>query len=194
MFERAIELDSAYGPAYAGLATVHATLYEWFGAQTRTCRKPSASVNARSSSRPISPQAHVARGCALSRRYDEAAREFRRRRGRASWSQRSLELYPDDLSTLVAPPACTPGQATRKRRSTFSSGCLHAAGEVRLDRARRDYDNLRDDPRFARLVAKAQIIGHPESAYHSSAARCRSAPRSARLFSQIGCVMGKPLC
>ena len=36
----------------------------------------------------------------------------------------------------------------------FSSGCLHAAGEVRLDRARRDYDNLRDDPRFARLVAK----------------------------------------
>src|SRR5687768_9377971 len=32
MFEKAIELDSSYGPAYAGLAMVHATLYEWFGA------------------------------------------------------------------------------------------------------------------------------------------------------------------
>jgi adenylate cyclase len=33
MFERAIELDAGYGPAYAGLAVVHATLHEWFGAQ-----------------------------------------------------------------------------------------------------------------------------------------------------------------
>jgi hypothetical protein len=32
MFERAIGLDAGYGPAWAGLATVHATLYEWFGA------------------------------------------------------------------------------------------------------------------------------------------------------------------
>jgi adenylate cyclase len=33
MFRKAIELDSQYGPAYAGLAMVHATLYEWFGAK-----------------------------------------------------------------------------------------------------------------------------------------------------------------
>jgi len=33
MFERAIELDASYSPALAGLATVHATLYEWFGSQ-----------------------------------------------------------------------------------------------------------------------------------------------------------------
>jgi len=33
MFERAIELDPSYSPAFAGLAMVHATLYEWFGAQ-----------------------------------------------------------------------------------------------------------------------------------------------------------------
>src|SRR4029077_14436794 len=33
MFERAIELDATYSPAWAGLATVHATLYEWYGAK-----------------------------------------------------------------------------------------------------------------------------------------------------------------
>jgi adenylate cyclase len=33
LFRRAIELDPGYGPAYAGLATAHSTLYEWFGAK-----------------------------------------------------------------------------------------------------------------------------------------------------------------
>src|SRR5690606_28983621 len=32
MFTRVAELDPDYGPAWAGLAAVHATLYEWFGA------------------------------------------------------------------------------------------------------------------------------------------------------------------
>ena len=36
MFDRAVELDSGYRPAWAGLATVHATLYEWFGAREET--------------------------------------------------------------------------------------------------------------------------------------------------------------
>jgi hypothetical protein len=52
MFEQAIELDSKYSPAYAGLAVTHAMLYEWFGAkqdhllaaqrasQTGTCAQP----------------------------------------------------------------------------------------------------------------------------------------------------------
>jgi hypothetical protein len=33
MFQRALELDAGYEPAWAGLATVNATLYEWFGSQ-----------------------------------------------------------------------------------------------------------------------------------------------------------------
>ena len=78
MFERAIELDAGYGPAFAGLATVHATLYEWFGAQEddlvegRTCQSAGAGAG------PDLAEAHVARGLALSlsRQYDEAAREF----------------------------------------------------------------------------------------------------------------------
>jgi len=39
MFERAIELDAGYGPAFAGLATVHATLYEWYGAREENLGK-----------------------------------------------------------------------------------------------------------------------------------------------------------
>ena len=33
MFDRAVALDADYAPAHAGLAMVHATLHEWFGAK-----------------------------------------------------------------------------------------------------------------------------------------------------------------
>src|SRR4029077_3453027 len=39
MFERAIELDAGYAPAFAGLAMVHATLHEWFGSSDEDLRK-----------------------------------------------------------------------------------------------------------------------------------------------------------
>ena len=42
MFERAIEIDADYAPAWAGLATVHAQLYEWFGAQRPGSRRSRA--------------------------------------------------------------------------------------------------------------------------------------------------------
>lgn len=77
-FQQAIDLDSAYGPAYAGLATVHATLYEWFGARAEDL---AAAERASAQALALTPdlaEAHVARGCTLtlSRRYEEAAREF----------------------------------------------------------------------------------------------------------------------
>ncbi len=78
MFERAIELDADYGPAWAGLAMVHATLYEWFGAGEEDLAGGGASERALELN-PNLAEAHVARGCALSlsRQYDEAAQEFR---------------------------------------------------------------------------------------------------------------------
>ena len=33
LYQRAIELDAEYAPAWAGLATLHALLYEWWGSQ-----------------------------------------------------------------------------------------------------------------------------------------------------------------
>ena len=78
MFERALELDAGYGPAWACLSAVHATLYEWFGAG------PAALARAEETSRtaldvdPGLALAHVARGfvLSLSRQYEEAARQF----------------------------------------------------------------------------------------------------------------------
>jgi tetratricopeptide (TPR) repeat protein len=78
MFERAIEIDSGYGPAWACLSAAHATLYEWFGSKEedlslaeRACRK----------ALELSPnlaEPHAAWGfvLSLSGRYAEAAREF----------------------------------------------------------------------------------------------------------------------
>src|SRR5262249_28249621 len=78
MFERAIELDGAYAPAFAGLAMVHATLYEWYGARAEDLDKAERVSQRALELAPEFAEAHVARGCALSlsRRYDEAAREF----------------------------------------------------------------------------------------------------------------------
>src|SRR5262249_35485739 len=67
-----------YAPAFAGLATVHATMYEWFGAQP-----DDLTAAERASERALElahgmAEAHVARGCALalSRRYEEAGQAF----------------------------------------------------------------------------------------------------------------------
>ena len=78
MFERAIELDAGYGPAFAGLAMVHATLYEWFGAKEDDLARAERASQRALELAPDLAEAHVARGCALSLsgRYDEAAREF----------------------------------------------------------------------------------------------------------------------
>ncbi len=78
MFERAVALDPEYGPAYAGLATVYATLYEWFGAQEGDLAKAERASRRALELASDLAEPHVARGCtlALSRRYQEAATEF----------------------------------------------------------------------------------------------------------------------
>lgn len=78
MFVRALELDSGYAPAWAGLATVRACLYEWFDPrQLGLARADYASRRALEAA-PRLAEAHVARGLArsLSRHYDEAVGEF----------------------------------------------------------------------------------------------------------------------
>jgi tetratricopeptide (TPR) repeat protein len=78
MFERAIELDATYSPAWVGLATVHATLYDWYGAKEEDLVRAEQASQRALDLAPDLAEAHVARGCALalSRRYVEAAREF----------------------------------------------------------------------------------------------------------------------
>jgi adenylate cyclase len=78
MFERAIHLDANYAPAYAGLATVHATLHEWFGGGAEDLAKAEhASLRALQLA-PGLAETHAARGFVftLSRQYENASREF----------------------------------------------------------------------------------------------------------------------
>jgi TolB-like protein/Flp pilus assembly protein TadD len=78
LFRRAIELDPGYGPAYAGLATAHSTLYEWFGANDADLAGAERASQRALELAPDLAEAHVARGCALSlmRRYEDASKEF----------------------------------------------------------------------------------------------------------------------
>jgi tetratricopeptide (TPR) repeat protein len=80
MFRRAIELDPNYGPAFAGLAMVHATRYEWFGSKEEDQVAADRTSQQALKLNPDLAEAHVARGFALSlsgrHRYDESSSEF----------------------------------------------------------------------------------------------------------------------
>jgi len=78
MFERAIALDADYAPAWAGLATVHAVLFEWWGARDEDLQLADRASHKAMELAPDLADAHVARGFALSlrRRYDEAQTHF----------------------------------------------------------------------------------------------------------------------
>jgi DNA-binding SARP family transcriptional activator len=78
MFVRAIHLDPGYAPAWAGLSTVHACLYEWFGAGKAGLDAADRTSRRALELAPRLGEAHVARGLArsLSRRYEEAVSEF----------------------------------------------------------------------------------------------------------------------
>jgi adenylate cyclase len=256
MFERAIELDGGYGPAFAGLAMVHATLYEWFGAMDEDLNKAESASRRALELTPNLAEAHVARGCALSlsRQYVEAGREFeeaiginphlfdayyyfarasfasgdvqrsadlfrsaadarqedfqsamllgqslrmlgRHEEGREAsregvrraehvlalnpvdcralslganhlvedgqtsrgleWSQRALELYPDDMGALIN-AACLRAKLGQKEAALELLERSFARGWGKRDWIEHDpdYEILRGDPRFERLLAK----------------------------------------
>ncbi len=256
MFARAIEMDAGYGPAWAGLATVHATLYEWFGASDDDLEAAGRASRRALELSPGLAEAHTAHGFALSlsRRYDEAERHFdeairinpnsfdayyyfarssfargdversaalfrsaaevrqedfqspwllaqslrmlgRFEEARAAnqdglgraervlalnpvdaralsvgslalfmdgqtdramnWSRKSLELYPDDLSTLVS-ATCLRAQAGEKETAIATFERLVTLGWGKRDWVEHDpdYASLRDDPRFQRLLAR----------------------------------------
>jgi adenylate cyclase len=256
MFEHAIELDAGYGPAFAGLATVHAILYEWFGAREDDLVRADRASQKALQLAPGLADARVSRGFTLSlyRRYDEAVREFEdairinpnffdayyyfarasfargeikrsaelfrmaakirhedfesplllsqslRMLGRTEeaskalregihraenalalnpldgralslgscalfpagqkarameWSLRALELYPDDMCTLVN-AACLRAKSGLKEEALEILERIFARGWGKRDWVEHDpdYDSLRDDPRFQKLLAR----------------------------------------
>ena len=78
MFDRAVELEPDYGPAWAGLATVQAYMNEWFDAgKTNLLRAEQASRRALEAA-PELAEAHAAHGLvqAQLKEHAEATREF----------------------------------------------------------------------------------------------------------------------
>ena len=70
------------------------------------------------------------------------------------WSRRSLELYPDDMSTLIN-GACLHARSGQKEKALELLERVFARGFGKRDWVEDpDYDLLRDDPRFQRLLAK----------------------------------------
>jgi tetratricopeptide (TPR) repeat protein len=78
MFRAAIELDTEYAPAWAGLATAHAQEFEWWGSRPDDLREADRASRIAMELNPGLADAHVARGFAMSlhRRYDLAEKHF----------------------------------------------------------------------------------------------------------------------
>ena len=128
LFERAIALDAQYAPAWAGLATVHALLFEWWGARDEDLQYADRASQRAMELAPDMADAHVARGCALSlhRRYEEAQTHFEAAarinpnlfdayyyHGRAAFSRGELERSADLFR-----------KASEVRREDFQSSVL----------------------------------------------------------------------
>jgi adenylate cyclase len=139
MFERAIALDGGYGPAWAGLATVHATLYEWFGGGDDDLLRAERASERALDVAPRLADAHVARGCilSLSRRYDDATREF----------EEAIRINPNLFDAYyysartsfasgeIARSAELFGRAAQVRQEVFQSPLLRAQSLRALGRA-----------------------------------------------------------
>jgi adenylate cyclase len=78
MFRATIENDPEYAPAWAGLATVHAQLYEWFGGGDQDLIEAERASGIAMELAPQLADAHVARGFTMSlhRKYEQAEKHF----------------------------------------------------------------------------------------------------------------------
>jgi adenylate cyclase len=78
-FNKAIELDPGYAPAYAGLADAHSWLYEWEGADDADLEAAERNSQKALSLAPNLSESHSSRGFVLSlgKRYHEAEQEYK---------------------------------------------------------------------------------------------------------------------
>jgi adenylate cyclase len=167
MFERAIELDAGYSPAWSWLAAVHATLYEWFGARSEDLDKAERASHKALELAPDLALPHVARGFALSLsgRYAEAAREF----------EEAIRLDPNLFEAYYY-----------FARSSFAAGDIARSAELFLKAA----DVRQEDFQSGMLGAQSlTMIGRTDQA---RAAR-KEGIRRAELILELNPVDGRAL-
>jgi TolB-like protein/DNA-binding winged helix-turn-helix (wHTH) protein/tetratricopeptide (TPR) repeat protein len=155
LFQDAIDLDPHYGPAFAGLATVHATLYEWFGARPENLAGAEHASRRAIEVAPDLAESHMARGCALalSRRYADAAREFE------DAIARNPQLF--DSYYYFARTAFASGDIAR------SAELFRRAGEVRAE----DYQSP------ILMAQSLQMLGRAEEGHAAAQEGVRRAER-----------------
>jgi serine/threonine protein kinase/Tfp pilus assembly protein PilF len=121
MFDRAIEIDPKYAPAYAGLAQIYAFEFEWWGGGERAAKAADEASRKALELAPQLSESHTARAAAfaLRRRYDDAAREF----------EEAIRLNPNSFEAnhFYGRSAFAAGQIER------SAELFRRAAEIRLD-------------------------------------------------------------
>lgn len=156
MFQHSIELDPDYGPAWAGLAVLHGTLYEWHGANEDDLVGAEQASQRALEVAPALAESHVARGFALSlsQHYDEAARAF----------EHAIHRNPNlfDAYYYFARAAFANGDAARSadmfrkaagiHREDFQSACLLVLPLRKLGRMREAREAAREGIKRAEYI------------------------------------------
>ncbi len=159
MFERALDVDPGYAPAWAGLANVHSWLYQWWGGAEENLREAERASRRALELAPDSPDAQAARGFMLSLdgRYEEAGKEF----------EAAIRLDPEhfDAHYLYG-------------RTVFAKGDVEAS--VRL--FRRASEIRRDDHQTPVFLAQSlSVLGRKDEAREADREAVRRAERRLEL-------------
>jgi non-specific serine/threonine protein kinase len=159
MFERAIELDQGYGPAHAGLAEVHSSLFEWWGGTSDDFDTADRASRKALELAPHSDEAQTSRGAVLAarRKYEEAEKEF----------QKAIEINPNsfDAHYHYARTAFAWGRVER------SAELFQKAAEVRQE----DFQSM------ILLGQSLRVLGKSEEALKAGREGVRRAERQLEL-------------
>jgi len=209
MFEKAVALDANYAMAYTGLADAHSWLYEWEGSNNADCIAAERFSWTALSLAPDLSESHSSRGyvLSLSKRYDEAEKEFKE----------AIRLNPNSFSAYyLYGRACFANGQIEKSAEMFrrASEVNHedyqsmlmlsqslrvlgndeaaAAGREGVERARKQLKLKPDDSRILSLVSTSLFeIGERDEAYEWMNKALRLYPDDAGVLINGACLFAK---
>jgi len=209
MFEKAVALDANYAMAYTGLADAHSWLYEWEGSNNADCIAAERFSWTALSLAPDLSESHSSRGyvLSLSKRYDEAEKEFKE----------AIRLNPNSFSAYyLYGRACFANGQIEKSAEMFrrASEVNHedyqsmlmlsqslrvlendeadAVAMEGVERARKQLKLKPDDSRILSLVSTSLFeIGERDEAYEWMNKALRLYPDDAGVLINGACLFAK---